>query len=63
MGGMCNAEISGNTPEEMMTNGMKHVEAAHPDMAADIKKMPKDDPKMVEWSANFMKTWMEAPEK
>ena len=44
-------------PNEMMTNGMAHMEAAHPEMAADIKAMPKDDPKMVAWSEDFQKKW------
>ncbi len=62
MGGMCDEAISGNTPDEIMMTGMKHVEVAHPDMAASIKAMPKDDPKMVEWSQTFMKTWAETPD-
>ena len=60
MGGMCDAKITGSTPEEMMGNGMKHLEQAHPQMAADIKAMPKDDPKMKEWSEKFMKDWAAA---
>ena len=62
MGGMCDEPISGNTPEEIMSVGMAHVEKAHPDMAASIKAMPKDDPKMVEWGVQFQKTWDETPD-
>lgn len=62
MGGTCDEAIQGATAEEMMANGMAHLEKAHPDMAADVKKMPKDDPKMVEWNAKFMADFEAAPE-
>ena len=63
MGGTCEAEISGATPDEMMANGMAHVESAHPDLAASIKSMSPTDPNMVEWSEKFMATWAATPEK
>ena len=62
MGGMCEAKISGGTPEEMTKNGMAHIEAAHPEMAADIKAMSQDDPKMVEWHKKFMADFAALPE-
>jgi predicted small metal-binding protein len=62
MGGPCEAEIMGATPEEMMSNGMKHLEEAHPEMAADVKATPQDDPKMVAWNEKFIKDWADAPE-
>ena len=62
MAGPCNAEIKGATSEEMMANGMAHIEEAHPEMAADIKAMPKDDPKMTSWYEKFMQTFTAAPE-
>ncbi len=62
MGGMCETAVTGNTAEEMMSNGMAHLEEAHPEMAANVKAMPKDDPKMVEWNEKFMKDWEAAPE-
>ncbi len=62
MGGTCDAKIVGSTAEEMMMNGMKHLEQVHPEMAADVKAMPKDDPKMVEWSNKFMADFKNAPE-
>ena len=61
MGGPCDAKLSAETPNEMMNVGMAHMEQAHPEMAADIKKMPKDDPAMTKWSQDFQKTWAEAP--
>ncbi|MEJ0002230.1 MAG: hypothetical protein WDN09_03605 [bacterium] len=48
MGGPCEEKVSAATSEEMMTKGMQHVEEKHPEMAADIKRTPMDDPKMVE---------------
>lgn len=57
MGGPCDAKITGNTPDEMMKNGMMHLEQAHPDMAAKVKAMPKDDPMMTEWNKKFMQDW------
>jgi predicted small metal-binding protein len=62
LGGECSADISGNTPDELMSNGMKHLEQAHPEMAAQVKTTPKDDPMMVSWYEKFMKDWAAAPE-
>jgi predicted small metal-binding protein len=53
MGGMCEEKICGNSIEEMLANGMAHLEITHPEMAASIKAMPSDDPKMVEWDNKF----------
>lgn len=62
MGGPCEEEIHGATQDEMMSNGMKHLEDAHPQMAADVKAAPKDDPKMVAWSKKFAADFAAAPE-
>ena len=62
MGGMCDTALSANTYDEMMSVGMKHLEQAHPEMAASVKSMPKDDPKMVQWEKDFKKTWAETPD-
>ena len=62
LGGECEEKIYGNTEDEMMTNGMKHLEAVHPKMAADIKAMPMIDPAMVAWSEKFKKDFAEAPD-
>lgn len=59
---MCDEPISGSTPDELMGAGMVHLEAAHPEMAESVKAMPKDDPAMVKWSEDFMKTWEATPE-
>lgn len=62
MGGMCDAKIEGATPDEMMANGMAHLEVAHQEMATNVKAMPKDDPMMVAWSEKFMADFAAAPE-
>ncbi len=62
MGGpaTCKARIRGNTPEEMIDNGMKHVQKAHPDMAEGMKTMSKEEGD--KWRAEFQKKWDAAPE-
>lgn len=62
MGGMCDEAMSAGTAEEMMESGMKHLAEKHPEMAASIKSMPKDDPAMVAWYEKFMKDWSATPE-
>jgi hypothetical protein len=62
MGGpaTCTVVLTGNTAEEMATNGMDHVTQAHPDMAANIKKMTPDE--TTKWMADFQKKSDAAPE-
>lgn len=62
MGGMCDEAVSGNTSEEIMMKGMQHLEEAHPEMAANVKAMPIDDPAMVAWSEKFQKDFDALPE-
>ncbi len=62
MGGPCDKKIQGENIDEMRTNAMKHLEEAHPEMAADIKAMPKDDPKMTEWDTKFTADYEATPE-
>ncbi len=62
MGGMCEAEISGATPDGMMENGMEHLEVAHPEMAANVKAMSETDPMMVAWNDKFQKDFEATPE-
>jgi hypothetical protein len=54
--------MTASTSDEMMKKGMAHIESAHPQLAADIKAMPKDDPKMVAWGKKFAEDWAAAPE-
>ncbi len=62
MGGpsACDAVISGNTPEEMINNGMTHLNQAHPQMVADMQSKPKQT--MENRRAEFQKKWDAAPE-
>lgn len=62
MGGMCDEAVTAGSAEEMIGKGMAHLEVAHPEMAATIKSLPKDDPMLVEWSEKFMKDYAAAPE-
>lgn len=62
MGGPCDAPISGETKEEVMANGMRHLEEAHPEMAEDVKNAAPDSPMMVTWNEKFDKDFEEAPE-
>ncbi len=62
MGGECDAKITGATQDEMIANAMKHLETVHPEMAAKVKAMPKDDPMMVEWMVKFKADFAAAPE-
>ena len=62
MGGpaTCNTMISGNTAEEMVANGMKHLTEAHPEMEADMKAMSPEA--TTKWRADFQAKWDAAPE-
>ncbi len=62
MGGQCDAEITGATENEMIANGMKHLEEAHPEMAATVKAASPEDPMMKAWGEKFHKDFEAAPE-
>ena len=62
MGGSCDQPITASSYDELVTLGMKHLEEVHPEMAADVKKMPSDDPIRVAWDENTRKMWAEAQE-
>ena len=61
MGGpaTCSTMISGNTAEEMAKNGMDHINQAHPEMAADIKKMTLEE--TTKWMNDFQPKFDAAP--
>ena len=63
LGGMCDEPLSAETYEGLMEVGMKHLDHAHPDMAASTRAMPKDDPMMVEWDKKARQTWADTPDK
>ncbi len=63
MGGMCDEPITAATQEEMMSKGVEHLEEVHPEMATQVKEMPKDDPMMVDWNKKFNEKWDATPEE
>jgi predicted small metal-binding protein len=62
MGGPCDAPISGSSKDELMVNGMKHLEDVHPEMAEGVKKADPNSPMMIAWNEKFNKDFEEAPE-
>lgn len=56
----CTTMIAGNTPEEMVQNGMKHIEESHPEMAADVKKMTPEA--TTKWMDDFKTKFDALPE-
>lgn len=61
LGGECDAKITGSTENEMMENGMKHLEEAHQKMAEDVKKLSPTDPAMINWMEKFKADFAAAP--
>jgi len=53
MGGpaTCTVVLKGNTAQEMLADGTKHVTHAHPEIAATMAKMSPED--MAKWMAEF----------
>lgn len=64
MGGPCDAEISGNTPEEVMNNGVAHVMAAQDETHGKIAEQMKNstDEEKKQWNDWFMTIWNNKPE-
>jgi predicted small metal-binding protein len=60
MGGSCDFKITGNTPDEMMENGRKHLLGTHPEMMEQMKKSTPEDGK--KWMESFMKKWNATPD-
>ncbi len=60
MGGPCDHDITGNTPEEMAANGMKHLQETHPDIAAKMQTMSKEEND--KWMADFKAKWDATPD-
>lgn len=63
MGGMCETAISGATKDEMLANGMKHLDEAHPEMAQAVRSASPDDPEMVKWQEKFDADFAALPEE
>ena len=62
MGGpaTCTFMVQGSTAEEMVTNGMKHIEEAHPELATQIKAMAQQE--QDKWMMDFKPKFDAAPE-
>lgn len=62
MGGptTCNFVITGNTAEEMATNGMAHVTSSYPELSEQIKKMTPEE--TTAWMSDFAKKFEALPE-
>ena len=55
----CTAVLTGSTAKEMIESGWKHIEVAHPDMAADIKNNSEEMNN--KWMAEFSNTFDALP--
>ena len=55
----CHVEIQGETAQEMSTNGVAHVMAAHPDLAEQLKGM--SDEQNANWMNDFIPKFEAAP--
>jgi predicted small metal-binding protein len=62
MGGpaTCTFSVTAATPEQAVDKMMGHVKTAHPDLAADIKKMSSEETS--KWMEDFKKQFAAAPE-
>jgi len=66
IGGPCDTEIHGETAEEMMNNGAKHVQQSNDEehhkvlvMMEDMQNNPEEGRK---WNEDFTKKFAEIPE-
>lgn len=67
MGGVCDVEITGETPEEMMEAGKKHAhdaaeggDEAHGELVEKIKNISEED--FVAWEKGFREKFEAAPD-
>ncbi len=62
MGGpaTCDFVLTGNTAEEMVTNGTKHVMESHPDIAAQMDAMTPEA--KANWMTDFQAKFDIAPD-
>lgn len=56
----CKEILSGETADEMVKAGWAHIEAAHPEMAENIKNNPKEVND--KWQEDFRATFDALPE-
>ena len=60
MGGPCDATVSGSTEKELMDAGWAHMEAAHPELAEEVKAMSQEEKD--KWAADFHAKYDALPE-
>jgi hypothetical protein len=62
MGGpaTCTTVLTGNTPEEMVANGMKHI-AEHPELEAQVKGMTPEQ--TAKWMEDFKVKFAALPDE
>ena len=56
----CAVVLTGNTAEEMTQNGMVHINAAHPDLAQQVKNMTPEE--TTAWMSDFQAKFDALPE-
>jgi hypothetical protein len=56
----CSAVLTGNTAEEMLADGMKHVTEAHPEIVEQMQNMSKEE--MDKFIADFHSKFDALPE-
>ncbi len=59
LGGKCDQELSANSWDEMIKVMTKHVMGNHPDVAKQMERMHKEDPK--KWGREMKPKWEAAP--
>jgi len=66
MGGPCNAPLHGETAEEMLSNGAKHLQESldeeHEKVLTMMEDMQKDPEAGKKWNDDFAKTFALLPE-
>ena len=60
MGGSCDMTITAGSWDEMATEGMKHAEASHPELAAKVKAMSPEE--MAKWTEEAKAKYDALPE-
>jgi predicted small metal-binding protein len=59
LGGVCDTQLSAETWDEMVNKMTKHVMDSHPELAKQMEKMHKEDPK--KWGSTYKPKWDAAP--
>ena len=55
MGGPCETMLSGETAEEIVANGTKHVTETHPEIAEKMNAMSAEE--KATWMTDFQAKW------